>query len=101
MNMHTYTALHTMLTRQSVRCCQRVWTFCSLSHMISMLPPWSLDQTRLASTTSSNLEFGASVKNQKMIAHGWMTVSNCFPRNHIVTLTCVTVERVHWPTLLE
>ena len=30
------------------------------------------------------------------MAHGWMTVSNCFPRNHIVILTCVTVERVHW-----
>ena len=56
-----------------------------------MLPHWSLDQTKLASTTSSNLGFGALVKSQKMMAHGWMTVSNCFPAFQAVTLLCLLV----------
>ena len=86
-SMHAYTALHAMLIRWFIRLCPKLQTFHHLFHMIYMLPHWSLDQTKLVSATSSSLRFGALVKSQKMMAHGWMTVSNCFSSCHNVVLT--------------
>jgi hypothetical protein len=42
-----------------------------------MLQCLSLDLRRLANATSSSLEFGALVRQHKMMELGWMNVSGC------------------------